>query len=265
MLASSLEEEVKRVRSRCSRSGQSLMLVQLEAAYINLPCDEDEESHIPHSPASDAATTPPLSPCTPFLSPDSIGSPYGLPGSPELENPFSFALSLSLSGHQTISPYEIFSPLPQVEELGGAVGESEAPPTPVVSTRPLPLFEPCSDPTPNTPLFRSPSPPVAGPSTSRSVLKRPKRSEDEDGSDESDEFTPKKRKVTRLGKRTKVGPIGRIGVKLKGKGAKCDLCGKHFGRATDLPRHKASCKANPERAIRSDRCEVCNKLLPGML
>jgi len=217
----------------------------------------------PSSSVSDTASTPPLSPCTPFLSPESIGSPYGIPDSPELESPFLLTLPLSLGGHRTISPHEIFSPLPYVEELSSAVVEPEAPSAPIVSTQPLPLLDMFSDATPLTsadpPPFRPSSPPVAGPSTSkRSVLKRQRWSEDE-----SDEFTPERREAARPGKRMKVGSFKRIGAKLEGKGAKCDLCGKHLGRVTDLPRHKASCEANPERATRETPCKFCRKLLPG--
>lgn len=241
-------------------------MLQLEAAYINLPRDEDEEeSRFPPSPftsVSDAVTTPPLSPCTPFLSPDSIGSPYRLPASPEL----LLTLPLSLSGHQTISPDEVFSPLPQVDDLFSdtVMEELQAPPTPVVPTKSLPeLPSPCSDATPsspNPPPSRPQSPPVAGPS--RSASKRPRWSKDE-SDDESDEFTPQTRKATRSGKRLKVASLKRVSAKLGGKGTTCDLCGKHLGRVTDLPRHKGSCKENPERETRKTPCEICGKLLPG--
>ena len=247
----------------------------MEAAYINLPCAEDEEeSHLPLSPLttiSETATTPPLSPCTPFLSPDSIDSACDFTTSPE--SPFLLTLPVSLSGHRTISPHEIFSPLPQVEDWVGDVSmeELQTPPAPVVRTQSLP--EPpnaCPDATPpsspsltssppnpppsrpNPPLSRPQAPPVAGPS--RSVPKRFRWSEDEDDY-ETDEFTPQPQRTTR--KRLKVS------TKLDGKGAKCDLCGKRLGRATDLPRHKASCRSNPERATRGTRCEFCDKLLPG--
>lgn len=177
-------------------------------------------------------------------------------------------LPLSLGGHRTISPYEVFSPLPYVGGLSGAVVEPEAPPAPVVSTQPLPSFDMCSDVTPPTspvpPPYCPSPPPVAGPSVSKkTVLKRPRWAEDE--SDGSDEFTPERRRVARPGKRMKVGPPKRVGAKLEGKSTKCDLCGKRLGRATDLPRHKASCEANPERATREIPCKFCGKLLPGTL
>jgi len=145
--------------------------------------------------------------------------------------------------------------------------EVQAPPAPVVLTRSLPeLPDPCSDATPlsspNPPPSRPSSPPVAGPS--RSAPKRLRWSEDDSG-DESDEFTPQTRKATRPGKRLKVGSLKRASAKLEGKSAKCDLCGKRLGRATDLPRHKASCKENPERVTRSTPCDFCGKLLPGTL
>jgi len=145
--------------------------------------------------------------------------------------------------------------------------EPQAPPAPAVPTRSLPeLLDPSSDatplPSPNPPPSRSPSPPVAGPS--KSAPKRLRWSDDESGV-ESDEFTPQTRKAIRPSKRLKVGSLKRAGTKLEGKGAKCDLCGKRLGRATDLPRHKASCKENPERATRKTPCEFCEKLLPGTL
>ena len=145
--------------------------------------------------------------------------------------------------------------------------DSETPPAPVVSTRPLPSFDMCSDvippASPDPPPFRPSPPPVAGPSASKkTVLKRSRWSEDE--GDES-EFTPEKRRIARPGKRVKVGPSKRVGARLEGKGTKCDLCGKRLGRATDLPRHKASCEANPERATREIPCKFCGKLLPGTL
>lgn len=271
VLTNSLDEEVRKVCSSYSRSGRAFMMVQLEAAYINLPCDEDEEqSQLPPSPltnVSDAVTTPPLSPCTPFFSPGSVGSPSHLPTSPE--SPFLFALPLSLSGNRTISPYEIFSPLPQLEldDLASdtAMEELPAPSAPVVPTQSLPeLSDACSDATlpssPNPPLSLPQSPPTPGPS--RSAPKRLRWSEDE-SDDESDEFTPQTHKATRPGKRLKIGSLKRAGVKFDGKGTKCDLCGKYLGRTTDLPRHKASCKENPERVTRKTPCEFCGKLLPG--
>ena len=243
----------------------------MAAQYINIPHDEDEEDpqvvHSPFSSVSETVSTPPLSPCTPFLSPDSIDSHYGLPGSPEFRSPFLLDLPLSLSGRQTVSPHEIFSPLPYVEELSIAVVEPEAPPAPVVPTQPLPLLDTYSDPTPPTspvpPPFRPSPPPVPGPSTlKRSVLKRQRWSDNE--GDESDEFTPERRKVARPSKRMKSGSQ-RAGARPEGKGAKCDLCGKRLGRATDIPRHKASCDSNPERATRETPCKICGKLLPGTL
>lgn len=229
----------------------------MEAEFINLPYNSDEEElQVPYSPLSDisdAVSTPPLSP-------DSIGSPCGLPGfSFELESPFSSTSPLSLSGCRTVSPYEIFSPLPQVEDWNDIAMRPEAPPTPVVSTKPLPEPDTTSPYSPDPLPFRSPSPPVASPSRS-SALKRPRRFKDESG-DESDDFVPEKRKPARLGKRTKASSLKR--AKLENRGAKCDLCGNTLGRATDLPRHKASCKANPERAIRTTPCEICRKPLPG--
>ena len=265
MLTNSLDEEVKRVRSCSLQFDRALMMAQMEAAYINLPYDEDEEESqfhpSPLTSVSDTVTTPPLSPCTTSSSPDSIGSPFHLPASPE--SPFLFALPLSLSGRQTISPCEIFSPLPQADDSVGdaAMEELLAPPTPVVPTQSLPkLLNACSNatlsPSPSPPQ----SPPIAGPS--RSAPKRLRWSEDE-SDDESDEFTPQKRKAARPGKRLKGGSLKRGSAKLEGKGTKCDLCGKHLGRSTDLPRHKESCKENPGRAVRQTPCEICGKILPG--
>lgn len=262
-----LDEEVKKVRSCDLRSERALMAAQLEAAFINLPSEDEEDSRFPPSPltnVSDAVTTPPLSPCTPFLSPDSIDSPCYLPTSP-----FLSTLPFSLSGHRTISPYEIFSPLPQVEDLVSdtLMEEPQAPPTPVVPTKSLPELPnarsdttPLSSPSP--PPSRPQSPPIAGPS--RSAPKRSRWTEDESG-DESDDFTPQTRKAARPGKRLKVGSLKRVNTKSKAQGTMCDLCGRHLGRATDLPRHKASCKSNPERATRKKTCEICGKLLPGTL
>ena len=266
ILTNSLDEEVKRVRACGLHFGRALMMVQLEAAYINLPYDdkdEEQQSQLPPSPltnVSDAVTTPPLSPCTPFLSPFSIDSPFYLPASPE--SPFLFTSQLSLSGRQTISPYEIFSPLPQAGDSvsDAAMEEPLAPPSPVIPTQSLPeLHNVCLDTTlpssPSPPSSPPQSPPVAGPS--RSASKRLRWSEDE-SDDESDEFTPQTRKATRPGKRLKGG-----GAKLEGKSTKCDLCGKRLGRATDLPRHSLSCKKNPQRETRKTPCEFCGKLLPG--
>ena len=238
---------------------------------MNLPCEDEDEDQFPHSPLSeisDAVTTPPLSPCTPFLSPDSIDSPHRLPGSPEPESLFLLTLPLPLSGYRTVSPCEIFSSLPQVEELIDVAMEPQAPLSPIVSTQPLPelldAYSETTSPSSPDPLpSRSSSPPVAGPSR-RSLLKRPRWSEDVSG-DESDEFTPETPRVARFGKRTKVGSLKRAKARFEGKGTDCDLCGKHLGRATDLPRHKVSCKANPERATRTNPCEFCGKPLPGTL
>ena len=250
------------------------MVIQLEAAYINLPHSEDEDdAQPPRSPLSDISepvTTPPLSPCSLFESPDSLFSPCYLPGSP-LQTPFQSTSPLSLGLHQTVSPYEVFSPLPRVGEdsRGDTVMQDiPAPPTPTVPTKSLPeLVDECSESTLSSPqpsTSRSPSPdsPIAGPS--RSLPKRPRWTEEESG-DESDDFMPQRRKTTRPGKRLKGSPFKRDGVKLEGKGTKCDLCGMRLGRATDLPRHKASCKSNPERATRGTPCEFCGKLLPGKL
>jgi hypothetical protein len=140
--------------------------------------------------------------------------------------------------------------------------EAQAPPAPVTATQSLPdLPDECSE---NTPPSRSPtpptSPPIAGPS--RSTFKRSRWSEDESG-DESDEFTPRRHKETRAGKRWKASPAKRASSKLEGKGTACDLCGVHLGRATDLPRHRASCKLNPQRETRKTPCDFCGKLLPG--
>ena len=87
----------------------------------------------------------------------------------------------------------------------------------------------------------------------------------EDRGDESDEFTPERRKVARPSERMKAGTLERVGSKQEGKGTKCDLCGKRLGRATDLPRHKAYCEANPERAARRTPCKICGKILSGTL
>jgi hypothetical protein len=270
MLTNSLDEEVKRVRSCSLRFGQTLMMAQLEAAYINLPYDEDEEeSQLPPSPltnVSDAVTTPPLSPCTPFS--ESIDSPLHFPVSPG--DRFLFTLPLSLGFHKTISPYEIFSPLPRVDDLVSdtTMGELLVPPaTPIVPIQSLPeltLANVCPDATlptsPSPPLSPPQSPPVAG--SSRSTPKRSRWSKD-DSDDESDEFTPQTRKATRPEKRLKGGSLKRTSPKSEGRGTKCDLCGKRLGRITDLPRHKASCKENPDREIRKIPCEFCEKLLPG--
>lgn len=240
----------------------------MEAEFINLPCDGDEaEAQLPYSPfsnLSDPATTPPLSPCSQFGSPESLASPSFLPGL-AIQSPFLLTLPLSLSVQQTISPYEIFSPLPLVEDSmnDATMEEVQVPPTPVVPTRSLseipseitPLYLP--NPSPSRP----PSPPVAGPSSS--PLKRSRWFKDESG-DESDEFTPQVRKKTRAGRRSGTGSLKRVSPGFGGKGTKCDLCGMHLGRVTDLPRHKASCKANPERVTRKTPCEVCGKLLPGV-
>lgn len=255
MLANTLDEEVKK----------------MEAAYINLPYDDDtEEARLPDSPlssTSDSATTPPLSPSSPFESPDFLcSSPSFLPGLP-FETPFHSTLGLPPSIHQTISPLEIFSPLPQVAENAddAVVEEIRTPPTPVVPTLCLPeeMDDECIEATPlvsHTSLpSRSPSPPVAGPS--RSPLKRPRRSEGE-SEDESDEFIPQTRKKNRAGKLSKAGNVKRASGKFEGKGTVCGLCGIRLGRATDLPRHKASCKSNPGRLTRETPCEVCGKLLP---
>ena len=227
----------------------------MEVEFINLPYDSDEEEpQAPQSPLSDisdAVSTPPLSP-------DSASSPCGLPGSLELESPSSPTLSLS-PVCRTVSPSEIFSPLPQAEDLNTM--ELEVPPTPLVPTQPLPELDITSPTSPNPSPSRSLSPPVAGPSR-RSDLKRPRWSEDE-SNDESDEFIPERWRAVRPGKRTKVGSHKRAKAKLEGRGTRCDLCGKHLGRATDLPRHRASCKANPERVERATPCEICGKLLPG--
>jgi len=245
MLAGSLDEEVKR----------------LEAQYINLPYDEDGgEAQLTHSPLSnlsDSATTPPLSPCSQFDSPESLPSSPFLPGSP-IHSPFLLTLPLSLGVHQTISPYEIFSPLPPVEEDladGATMEKAQVPPTPVVPTRSLPEAPgECVEDTPlslpNHSPFRSPPTPVAGPSSS--PLKRSRWFEDESG-DESDEFTPQARKNTRAGKRSKPGSLKRASSKFEGKGTECNLCGMYLGRVTDLPRHRASCKSNPERTMRKTR------------
>ena len=228
----------------------------MEAAYINLPYDEDEEAL---GNASDAATTPPLSP-------DSLCSPCLLPGV-SLRVPSLSILSPSPTVSRTVSPYEIFSPLPRVEEdlIGDPVAEGgPAPSAPLVTTQSLPeeiLYEqveaiPVSSP--NHPPSRSPSPPVAGPSRTR--LKRMRWSEDKSG-DESDEFLPQVRKKFRSNGRPKAGPLKRASAKFEG--TVCELCGMPLGRVTDLPRHKASCKSNPERATRKTPCEFCGKLLPG--
>lgn len=239
-------------------------MVQLEAAYINLPCDEDEEeSQLPPSPLtdiSDAATTPPLSPCSVSSSPISIDSPFLLPALSE--SPFTFTFPPSLSGQRTVSPYEIFSPLPQVDDLitDATMEELLAPPAPAVPNQSLPELHVCSDAT----LLSSPSAPqyvpVSGPSVS--APKRLRRSEDE-SDDESDEFTPQRRRAARPGKRSKGGSFKRGSAKLEGRGTKCDLCGQRLGRVTDLPRHKASCRQNPQRSTRKIPCEFCSKLLPG--
>lgn len=138
--------------------------------------------------------------------------------------------------------------------------EAQVPPAPVVTTRSLPETpDECDE----TARFSPPNPPyspVAGPSSS--PLKRSRRFKEESG-DESDEFTPQARKKTRAGKRSKANPPKRAGSGFEGKGAKCDLCGMHLGRVTDIPRHKASCKSNPERETRKTPCKVCGKLLPG--
>ena len=203
-------------------------------------------------------TTPPLSPCTASSSPDSVDSPFHLPTS--LETPFLFSFSLSL-GRQTVSPYEIFSPLPQVDDSVGDVAMEESPPAPAVPTKSLPeLLNACSDATlpssPSPPPSPPQSPPVAGPS--RSAPKRLRWSKD--GSDnESDDFTPQKRKPAHPGRRPKGGSTKRT----SDKGTKCDLCGERLGRVTDLPRHKASCKKNPGRVMRKTPCEFCGKPLPG--
>jgi len=144
--------------------------------------------------------------------------------------------------------------------------ELQAPPAPVISTQSLPeLLDACSDPTPrsspNPPSSPPPSHPVAGPSR-RTVLKRSRWSGDDSG-EESDEFTPEVRKAARPCKRPKVGSLKRASAKFDGKSTKCGLCGKRLGRATDLPRHLTSCKANPERETRRVPCEFCGKLLPG--
>jgi len=137
--------------------------------------------------------------------------------------------------------------------------EAQVPPAPVVTTRSLPETpDECDE----TDRFSPPNPPyspVAGPSSS--PLKRSRWFKEESG-DESDEFTPQARKKTRAGKRPKTSPPKRAGSRFEGKGAKCDLCGMHLGRVTDLPRHKASCKSNPERETRKTPCKVCGKLLP---
>ena len=264
VLTNSLDEEVKRVHSYSSRSRPALMITQLEAAYINLPCDEDEEGlqppHTPLTQISDTGTTPPLSPCSPFLSPDSLVSPFSFPASPG--DPFRYNFPLSLSGHSTISPCEVFSPLPQDNFISDTfMEETQAPSTPVVPIQSLP--DVCLDvplpPSPNPLPSCPPSPPIAGPS--RSTSKRLRWSDD-DSDDGSDEFTPA-RKTSRSGKRAKVGSSKRTGATPGGKGAKCDLCGKPLGRATDLPRHRASCKENPKREVRKTPCEFCGKLLPG--
>jgi hypothetical protein len=225
----------------------------------------------PLSPLSDSGiTTPPLSPCSLFESPDSLYSPSVLPRSP-LQSPFSLELPLSLGEYQTISPNDIFSPLPLVEgdSANDAVMEEvQVPSTPIVPTQSLPeeMLDYCAEtspppsPSPYPLPSRSPSSPVAGPS--RSPLKRSRWLEIESG-DESDEFMPQRHKKTRAGKRTKAGTVKRASAKFEGKGTRCDLCGMHLGRATDLPRHKASCRSNPERATRRNPCEFCGKMLPG--
>lgn len=252
MLGNSLDEEVKR----------------LEAAFINLPCDEDdEEPQIPHSPltdASDSATTPPLSPCSVFESPDSFATTF-LPGS-AIQSPFLSTFPLSLSVSRTISPYEIFSPLPQMgEDLANndTMEEVLVPPAPVVPTQSLPEMPDEYPPTASLPSSSLPpsrsSSPLPGPS--KSPLKRQRWSEDE-SSDDDNEFTLPTRKKTRAGKRFKAGTVKRASTKFEGKGTKCNLCGMRLGRVTDLPRHKASCKSNPERATRGTLCKICHKLLP---
>ena len=244
------------------------MFEQLEAQYINLPCDEEEgEDQLPYSPLSNPATTPPLSPCSQLWSPESLSSPCFLPGSPPFQSPFLSTLPLSWSAHRTISPYEIFSPLPPVEEDSpndATMEEVLVPPTPIVPTQSLPetpdrFLKSIPPSLPNPPPSRSPSPPVAGPSSS--PLKRSRWFKDESG-DES-EFTPQVRKKTRAGKRSKPGSLKRAGPKFEGRGTVCDLCGMHLGRVTDLPRHKVSCKFNPERVTRQTPCEICGKPLPG--
>lgn len=213
-------------------------------------------------------TTPPLSPCGLFESPDSLFSPSLFPGSPA-QTPFLPTLPLSLGAYQTVSPYDIFSPLPQVEEVPAndtVMEELRVPLAPVVPTQSLPgetsdsVETPPPSPSKVSLPSRSPSPAIAGPS--RSPLKRSRWPEEESG-DESDEFTPQWHKKTRVWKRSKAGSVKRTSTKFEGKGTKCDLCGTHLGRATDLPRHRASCKSNPERATRRNPCEVCGKLLPG--
>lgn len=273
MLVNTLDEEVKKVWTYCPCSKQIFMVTQLEAAYINLPYDDDEEeAQLPDSPlsnTSDSVTTPPLSPSSPFESPDFFCcSPSFLPGSP-LETPFHLTPGLPPSIHQTISPFEIFSPLPQMAEDAAddaVVEEIRAPPAPVAQTLCLPEEIP-DEYIETTPLAsqnslpsRSPSPPVAGPS--KSPLKRSRWSEGE-SEDESDEFIPQTRKKTRAGKLSKAGGVKRTSGKFEGKGTMCNLCGVRLGRATDLPRHKASCKSNPGRATREIPCEICGKLLPG--
>ena len=143
--------------------------------------------------------------------------------------------------------------------------QAQVPPAPVVPIRSLPEApdedaETAPLSLPNTPSFRSPSPLVGG--SSSSPLKRSRWIEDESG-DESEEFTPQARKRTRAAKRSNVGPLKRASSKFEGKGTRCDLCGMHLGRVTDLPRHKASCKSNPERTTRKTPCDICGKLLPG--
>lgn len=235
ILAHNLDEEVKR----------------LEAAYINLPCDEDDDEarRLPYSPlstVSDSVTTPPLSPCSPFESPDSLFSPFCLPCSPL----------------QTVSPYEIFNPLPQEGDYranASVMEEHQAPATPTILAQPLPeeLVDARAEASP-TPSVAPPFP-VAGPSTS--PLKRPRWSGDESG-DETDDFAPQRQKKTRTKKRSKTRTINPASPKVGGKGVDCDLCGKHLGRVTDLPRHMVSCEENPERATRQTPCEICGKLLP---
>lgn len=252
MLTNSLDEEVKK----------------MEAAYINLPCEESEETQPPQSPlteVSDSATTPPLSPCSLFESPDSLCSPCFLPGLP-FQSPFFLTFSPSPVPNQTISPCDVFSPLPQLggESTDDTAMEVQTPPTPVVPSKSLPeMSDDCLDLSPlsppDPPLPRSPSPPIAGPS--RIPLKRSRWSEDE-SDDENDEFVPQARKRTCSIKRTKVIPSKRPSTKFEGKGTRCDLCGARLGRVTDLPRHKASCRSNPERAARTTPCEYCGKLLP---